>query len=377
MINDIITLRKELHQNPELSGREVQTANRIKSFFAVHHPTEIIENFGGKGLAIIFEFSKKGPTVALRCELDALPIDEENQFSHRSNIKGVSHKCGHDGHMAILASLAHWLKKQRFQTGKVVLLFQAAEETGQGALQMIADERFCPLQIDYIFALHNIPGEPMHHIIVPAYGFSAEVQSFSITLTGKECHAAEPENGINPATCIAEIVSSLSKLNRHELQNPDFASLTPVYLNMGQKAYGLSPGHGEIHYTIRTWSSEKMEALKLAITQLVESIVHANALKWHMEWFEHFPSSKNEEACNAILKKAATLNDLRVQERPYPFTFGEDFGWFSKDHNTSMFGLGAGVATPALHHANYDFPDELIETGSNLFKTIITLILNP
>ena len=142
MINEIIKLRRELHQNPELSGLESKTANHIRSFFDLHHPTEIIENLGGQGLAAIYEFSTNGPTIALRCELDALPIDEVNQFIHKSKTKGVSHKCGHDGHMAILAGLIFWIKKQSFEIGKVVLLFQSAEETGQGAFQMLNDERF-------------------------------------------------------------------------------------------------------------------------------------------------------------------------------------------------------------------------------------------
>ena len=117
---EILKLRKELHQNPELSGNEINTAKRIKEFILTHNPTKIIENVGGNGLLAIFEFSKKGPTITIRCELDALPIVESNTFSHKSLIEGVSHKCGHDGHMAIVAGLALWIKNQKFKTGKIV-----------------------------------------------------------------------------------------------------------------------------------------------------------------------------------------------------------------------------------------------------------------
>ena len=375
MLNEIIKLRKELHQNPELSGFESKTADQIKSFIKAHNPTEIIENLGGHGFAVVFEFSKKGATLALRCELDALPIEEVNQFAHKSKIKGVSHKCGHDGHMAIVSGLLFWLKEQKFKNGKVVLLFQSAEETGKGALQMLNDERFSKLNIDYIFALHNIPGEPMHNIIVMDNGFSAEVQSFSIKLEGKESHASEPENGINPASGIAHIIAEINKLNVEDPIDEDFKSFTPVYINMGQKAYGVSPANGELHYTVRTWNSEKMTALRYTIERMVQKTCNSNNLKFDIEWFEHFPAARNNDECNKIVIEAARNNNFEVIERPYPFKFGEDFGWFSQKFKTSMFGLGAGLETPTLHNSDYDFPDEIIVTGMVMFRTIITKIL--
>lgn len=372
MITEIIKLRKELHRNPELSGFESKTAARIKSFIKAHHPAEIIENLGGHGFAVIFEFSSKGPTIAFRCELDALPIEEENEFAHKSQTKAVSHKCGHDGHMAIVTGLLLWLKKQNFENGRVVLLFLAAEETGKGAIQMLNDPRFTNMNIDYIFALHNIPGEPMQSIIVMDYGFSAEVQSFSIKLEGKESHASEPENGINPTRAIAQIIIEINRLCVVDPQDSAFVSFTPIYINMGQKAYGISPADGELHYTVRTWDSDKMNSLKLELERTVKRICRAYYLKFKIEWFEHFPAAKNNDTCNKIVMDAAQYNNLTIIERPYPFKFGEDFGWFSQEFKTSMFGLGAGLETPALHNTDYDFPDELIETGVTLFKTIIT-----
>ena len=164
-------------------------------------------------MAFCYHFSDEGPTVAIRCELDALPITEHNQFAHQSTVSGVSHKCGHDGHMTIVAGLSPWLKEQDFTRGKVILLFQPAEEVGKGANEMLQDVRLAALEIDYMFALHNIPGEKLHSIITMDEGFSAEVISLSIKLEGQESHAAEPEKGISPAVGISLLVSSLSKLN--------------------------------------------------------------------------------------------------------------------------------------------------------------------
>ena len=374
--NKIIPLRKELHQHPELSGSEFETTKRIRQFIEQHHPTQIIDNIGGAGLAAVYELPEKGKTIAIRCELDALPIEEENQFAHRSQNKNVSHKCGHDGHMAIVAGLIFWLKEQTFTAGKIILLFQPSEENGKGAERVMKDEKFQALGIDYIFALHNIPQEPMHSIITMDKGFSAEVQSFVVILKGKESHAAEPEQGINPSLAVSEIISTLSKLNQANPQEENYAVLTPVHIKVGQKSYGISPANGELHYTIRTWSTEKLNLLQ---TEIIKSIAHTcttHHLEHAIDWLEYFPASENNEECNQHILKAAKENNFQIIKRPYPFKFGEDFGWYSKQYKTAMFGLGAGMDTPALHNSDYDFPDEILETGMQMFKGIIESLLH-
>ena len=135
MLGKIKNLRKELHQNPELSEKEVETAARIKNFIKENHKTHIVDKIGGTGLAVVYDFPNDGATVMIRCELDALPITETNSFDHKSKNNGVSHKCGHDGHMSIVAGLIFWIKEKKFQHGKIILLFQPAEELGTGALK--------------------------------------------------------------------------------------------------------------------------------------------------------------------------------------------------------------------------------------------------
>jgi len=343
MHNEIIALRHELHAKPEVANSEYQTAEIIKQYIQKYNPTEIIEGIGGAGLAAIYQYSDTGKTIIIRCELDALPIQEQNKMSYRSINEGVSHKCGHDGHMAIVSSLAKWLDLADFNAGKVILLYQPAEENGQGAERVLQDDRFIRLQPDYIFALHNLPKEPMHQILLMNKGFSAEVQSLIIRLTGKESHAAEPENGINPTLAVSQITAQLSNLNVPNPEEDSFAVLTPVHISVGQPSYGISPGTGEMHYTIRTWNKGEMQPLK---TKVLKSV-----------------------------RKAANDNGCDITEKDYPFKFGEDFGWYSDHCKTSIFGLGAGIDTPALHNADYDFPDELIVTGSAMFKAIIRNVL--
>lgn len=373
--SEILSLRKELHAHPELSGHEENTAKRIKTFLQPHQPSQLIEEVGGHGLIAVFEFSETGKTVAIRCELDGLPIEEENEFSHKSIHPRVSHKCGHDGHMAIVAGLVFWIKQQSFTSGKIVLLFQPAEETGKGALQVMKDERFKQLNCDYIFALHNIPGEPLHTVINMQNGFSAEVQSFALFLHGQDSHASEPEKGINPALALSDINRELANLNVSDPNLENFAVLTPVYMTLGEKAYGISPGKGEVHYTIRTWNTDIMDKLKQRIRQIIKDICQLHSLDFHINWFEYFPASENDSVCNDLVKEVAAYNDFKLIERPYPFKFGEDFGWFSKEYKTAMFGLGAGLDTPALHHADYDFPDELLKTGLQMFAGLLSRFL--
>lgn len=376
MNKHLIELRHTLHRHPEVSGNEIDTAARIKQFILQYQPTEIIEKIGGTGLAVIYRFKNPGPCIAIRCELDALPIQEQNGFEHKSIIDGVSHKCGHDGHMTIVAGLAEWLQAKPIDKGTVILLFQPAEETGKGAEYMLTDKRLLDLEIEYMFALHNIPGENMHEILVMESSFSAEVISFKIQLIGKESHASEPEKGINPALALANLIHAFDNLVHEDETAANFRLLTPVFTKLGQQAYGISPASAELHYTIRTWSTKEMEELKKEILVTSKDIAERNQLEFDINWFEQFPASENNSQCNQFLKKAAASISANWKIKETPFRFGEDFGGFSKVYQTAMFGLGAGIHTPSLHDASYDFPDELIETGIGIFRAIIEEVMN-
>jgi amidohydrolase len=376
MISSLVKLRKELHQHPELSGEEIHTAKRVHDFLIENGDTDLITHIGGNGMAARFTFSPQGQVIVIRCELDALPIEEVNNFPHRSLNKGVSHKCGHDGHIAIVAGLIFWLKQQSFQHGKVILLFQPSEENGAGAKAVLKDERFLQLNPDYIFALHNLPGEEMHTIIQTGNVFSATVQSLAILLKGKQAHASEPESGINPAFAVAELINALNELIISDTSDPGFALLTPVYMQMGEKAYGISAGDGELHYTVRTWTQKEMQILKDKINSISRKICEKHSLQLSIDWFDFFPAVVNADDCNAIIKKVATANGLKTGQKINPFKWGEDFGWFSQKYKTGFFGLGAGINIPALHHNDYDFPDELISTGIKMFAGIINEILS-
>jgi amidohydrolase len=370
----ILQLRKDIHQHPELSGFEEQTAKRIIEFINRHHPAQIIDSIGGHGFVAIYEFGE-GPTIVFRSELDALPIEETNDFEHRSLNKGISHKCGHDGHMAILSGLIFRLKEMPFKKGKIVLLFQPAEENGQGAAAMLNDPKF-NIQPDYVFSLHNLPGEAMHSIIVKEDVFTATVQSVAISLKGKVAHASEPENGINPARAIAELTVEFSKLVNTDRSDPQFSLLTPICIKMGEVAYGVSAGDAQVHYTLRTWSEDVMAELKNKLADIIQRASTKHGLTFSTEWFDYFPATVNNKECVSIIRKVAADNNYTIKENEVAIRFGEDFGWFSQKYKTAMFGLGSGVDTPALHHDNYDFPDEITVTGIRMFEGITRELLS-
>ncbi len=194
-------------------------------------------------------------------------------------------------------------------------------------------------------------------------------------MRGQVVSEAELENVVNPALAISKIIGEMALLNQQNPNLDDFAVLTPVHLLMGEKAYGISPSNAELHYTIRTWNSAQMSDLTSKIETLVEEICKSYRIDFSLEWLEYFPASINDAECNSQIHKAALENSLEIIEKEHPFRFGEDFGWYSKKYKTAMFGLGSGVDSPALHHADYDFPDEILGTGIQMFSTIIRNIL--
>ena len=277
--------------------------------------------------------------------------------------------------MAIVAGLAPWLSQCGFGAGTVILLFQPAEETGIGAEAVVNDPHFAQLRPDYVFALHNVPGFPMHQLLWQHEQFSATVQSMAISPFGKESHAAEPESGVNPARAIAELIQSFNQFAHSDKTSPDFALITPVHVLMGQKQYGISAGYGELHLTLRTRGAGRMTEIMTAMSECLAIIGDLHGLHCETEWFDYFPATMNDSYCNKVLMRAALDAGLPVSEQSTPFKYGEDFGWFTRWYPGTMFGLGAGERTPALHNSDYDFPDELITTGVSLSgRTIERLI---
>ena len=375
-MEELIQLRQELHKHPEVSGNESKTAQRILDFIAKYKPNQVITNLGGNGILAIYKGKEDGKSVLFRCELDALPIQEINEFDYKSVYEGVSHKCGHDGHMAILCGMAKTLHENPLKKGTVMFLFQPAEEDGNGAKRVLNDSNFDAIKPDFAFALHNLPGFKEHQIVIKENTFTCAVNSMILQLNGKTSHAGEPENGINPSLALAEIIQVFNSKINTDVSSKNYCLITPIHINMGEKAYGVSAGYGEVHFTVRSNSNAQMRIIESNLEENVNEIASKFNLKTKIDWTESFQANENNvEAINFIRKSASKLN-LNILEKELPFTFGEDFGLFTQNFKGAMLGLGSGENTPALHNPDYDFPDEIIETGINLFHQITKEILN-
>ncbi len=375
-IASLTELRKTLHKHPEVSLNEKETAKKILSFLENYPPDEIETEVGETGIFAIYKGAKPGKTVLFRCELDALPIEEINTFEHRSTIEGVSHKCGHDGHMAIICGLATQLHLQRPETGKVVLLFQPAEEDGRGAVRVNADPKFKSLQPDFVFALHNLPRYNQNQIVVKNNTFTCAVNSIIIKLKGKTSHAGEPEKGINPALALAEITNAFQQHIQADITKDNFCLISSIYIKMGKKAYGISAGAGETHFTVRTDKNEQMKKIEATLEETARKIAQKHQLDCTIKWTQNFHANENSSEAVDYVRKAAVSNNFDLLEKESPFTWGEDFGIFTQEYAGAMFGLGAGTDTPALHNPDYDFPDAIIPTGVAIFNQIAKQITN-
>ena len=367
-VNDLIAFRKELHRYPEVSQQEKETQKRIINFLKGLE-IEGVE-IGGTGVLVSFDSGKPGKTIMLRSDHDALQIQEINDFDHKSTNEGVSHKCGHDGHTAIMCGVALYFQKNPIKKGKVILVFQPAEENGEGAKAILADSQF-EIEPDMVYALHNLPGYPLHQIVIKEGNFTAAAKSIIIKLYGKTSHAAEPEQGINPAAAIADLIQMFREVNQPDLDRDDFALATPIHINMGELSYGVSAGHGEVHYTLRTWNRETMNPMTETILKRVDQITEKHQLQSEISWTEEFSSNRNNPKAVQLIENVIDELGYEKEVRKRPFRWGEDFGLFTQKFPGAMFGIGSGEDCPALHNPDYDFPDEIITTGIKMFTTIV------
>jgi amidohydrolase len=371
-------LRRWLHQHPELSGKELQSARYIEEFLnSESNPSKIITSIAGNGLAALYVFNHTGPTILIRAELDALPINESNTFLHKSLYEGIAHKCGHDGHMSILAGLAVALKNRPMPAGRIVLYFQPEEESGKGALSSIEDEAFKMFVPDYVIALHNLPGFAQGSIIIKEGAFSSASTGMIIKIKGASSHAAFPEQGISPEPFITGAIEGFKEIPGRLAHKFDgFTQSTIVHINLGEKAFGTSPGNAMMMATLRASGNNDLIMLKKETERMCRALAEDNRLRIEISYTEEFPAIINHPELNHLISTSATDLDFEIITLSEPLRWSEDFGHFTSRFKGAMFGLGAGTDVPGLHTEDYDFPDEIITHGIELFYRIAGKLIN-
>jgi len=373
----MVLLRRRLHQLAELSGEERRTAALIREALEACSPDRLLTGLGGHGLAALFEGRSPGPRVLIRSDLDALPIDEgQRAGDEASETPGVSHKCGHDGHMAIATTVARALAEDRPARGSVVLLYQPAEETGLGARSVLDDPRFAALEPDMAFALHNVPGFPFGEVVTREGVFASTARSLHVHLKGRTSHAAEPDRGLSPARALSDILSAWPDVPQSTTSDGEPALVTVVHARLGEPALGTTPGEATVIATLRAQSPDVMARLSQACVRVAERTAREYGLGIRTEWSDEFPCTDNHPRAVAIVREASTAAGVGFSDLGSPFDWTEDFGYFTQMYPSAMFGLGAGADAAPLHHPDYRFPDELIAIGARVFRAVIDGALN-
>lgn len=372
----LIEFRRDLHKFPEVSGEEKETSKKVLRFVSQFQPSEILTGLGGFGIAVIYRSGKPGPVVMIRCELDALPILEKSDLPYSSNFPGVGHLCGHDGHMAITSGVASYLAEHNPQKGTAILLFQPAEETGEGAYKVCQDLKSKGLVPDYSYSLHNMPGIPAGTIAIKDGFFNCASVGARVVLEGKTAHASNPEQGQSPVPALTELSIAITQKNDQLSREPTYQHITIVHLNSGEPAFGISPGRGQMFATLRTETDKDLEWLRKWYEETAAELVDRFKLNFTLEWCEHFPACKNNSFAVNVIREAATASQVPCTSMNKPMRASEDFGRYSEFGPSAMFLLGSGENHPGLHNPDYDFPDQVIPVGQKMFTQILHHHLN-
>lgn len=369
-LQELTSFRRELHKRPELSGEEVETAKTIVGELEALSPTKIITGLGGHGVAAVFESGTEGPTVLFRAELDALPIQEISENPWKSEIDGKGHLCGHDGHMTMLLALGRLISRKPVQSGRVILMFQPAEEDGSGARAVVADPAYEEIKADWAFAIHIEPGRPWGYVSTCAGLVNCASQGLKISFEGKTAHAADPEDGTSPARAVAQIIPALDDLGNGGKLDDDFRLVTITHAQIGEPNFGTAPGEAVVYATLRTAQDGAMAGIADDARTLAKNLAAEYDLKVSFSVFDDFAASINDPEATEIAVKAMTAVGVESGDFGLPMRASEDFGVFGWDAKAAMLCVGPGEGYAALHNPDYDFPDDLIPVGASIFERI-------
>lgn len=339
-IREATALREALHACPEISGHEVRTRALLMQWLTAH-TSMTLHPCGAGFYAAHRESNTHRSAIALRADDDALPLPGG----------GASHLCGHDGHAAGLCAVALMLEGATLGRN-VFLLFQPAEETGQGAqacLSMLEQEH-----VDEIYGLHNLPGFPLGQITTRRGTFACASRGLSIRLTGRPTHAAYPELGVNPAQAVGELLCALPSLADASRYH-GMTLCTPIGTRLGEKAFGSAAADVEIWLTCRSEQDDDLSLLERLIREKAVMLAQMHGLSCAFEVEDPFPATVNDAACaDKVLRLCGGV------VLPVPMRWSEDFGWYLQRVKGAFFGVGAGECCPGLHTADYEFPDEAL-----------------
>ena len=362
-LKKIVELRHELHTHPELSGREGWTKRRLMDFIK-DNTTLAVVDCGSWFYAAHYVAGTEA--VAFRADMDALPIPETGTgLPWASRCPGVSHKCGHDGHSAALCGLGLELESVP-RPRSVYLIFQHAEETGQGG--QICAALLRERSISEVYAFHNRSGYPEGSVVVRSGLCQCASKGLTVRMTGRRSHASEPEKGINPSFALTALVSHVESLLKEPHQG--LVLCTVVNISVGQKDFGISAGEGEVSMTLRADREAEMDALEAGIREEAARLAQANGLEVEFEVSDPFPETVSSAECVRRVETAAQGLQLPLLQMEAPWRASEDFGYYTREFPGAIFYIGSGETWPPLHTPEYDFNDAILGTAVDMFLAL-------
>lgn len=369
--------RREIHRNPELSFMEAATSELVASRLA-GWGWEVTRNVGGYGVVGTLKVGDGTRSVAIRADMDALPIVEETGKPWASTVAGAMHACGHDGHTTMLLGAAQQIAKTRNFSGTVHLVFQPAEEAGKdsGAQMMIADGLFERFPCDAIFGVHNQPGMPTGTFLFGVGPFMSASDTVKIVIRGRGGHAARPHLSVDPVMMAASLIMSLQTVVSRNIDPTQTAIVTVGTVHAGT-AVNIIPESATMELSVRSFSEAVRARIEQRITELVNAHVMGYGGSVEIEYQRGYPEVVNSVDETEFARQVA--EELVGPERvvfPFgPVTGSEDFAYYLQHRPGCFLRLGNGENCPMLHNAKYDFEDGNLTVGAAYWTRLVERFL--
>lgn len=385
-IESWVNTRRDIHAHPELRYEENRTADIVaKRLVELGYAVET--GIGRTGVVGLIQGTQgPGKMIGLRADMDALPIQERNQFPHASRHPGKMHACGHDGHVAMLLGAAQEIAENRNFKGSVALIFQPAEEGGAGAQRMIDDGLFQRYPVDAVFAMHNWPGLQEGEFAAHVGAVMASSNEFSVKIQAKGAHAAMPDLGIDPVVIAAQLILAFQTIVSRSCKPVEPAVLSVTQIQAGE-AINVIPDHAVLQGTVRTFSIETLDLIEQHMRKLSTELCAAFGATAEMEFERKYPPTINSADMAELAKNALQqIPEVMAVHTNLPPTMGaEDFA-FMLQHKPGAYlwvgngdgghrTHGHGIGPCTLHNPSYDFNDKILPLGVTAWLAITQAFL--
>ncbi|MEL6608741.1 MAG: M20 aminoacylase family protein [Pseudomonadota bacterium] len=366
---DMTAWRRHLHQHPELTFDCHETAAFVAARLREFGITEIHEGIATSGIVAIIEGTAPGPTIGLRADIDALPMEEVSGVEWASKTPGKMHACGHDGHTTMLLGAARYLAETRNFSGKVALIFQPAEENGGGGNVMVEEGIMDRFDIAQVYGIHNVPGIEEGAFYTAPGPLLAAVDTFHVDITGVGGHGAYPHETKDPVAAAVAIAGAMGTIvsRNHKALDDLVVSVTMIHAG---SADNVIPGTAYLGGTVRTFDTEVQAMVMRRMEQIVAGYAAAHEVEATLRYEKGYPATINDPASAAFAADVARQVSSNVEDNTGREMGAEDFSYMLQARPGAFLFLGIGDG-PGLHNPAYDFNDEMAPVGASFFARLV------